>query len=204
MPDPVQTLVILFGLLGLAAAAFHWGSSSLYIDAKQAVAEWLIGLNVIWPLQAAAPWWILTNYPDQNDVMTLLDGTILLGYLTVFAAVIGSFLGGCAALSTLALGRWSWPRFHHLVQSLIPLAGCGVFLGLSMTTVTLLRHDGFDLNFIGALRALMLGGAAAWSLWLGFRIARLYSADASRRLMAMLPLIAAVGTSGAVWATLFW
>jgi hypothetical protein len=133
--------------------------------------------------------------------MTLLDGAILLGYLTVFAGLIGSFLGGCAALSTLALGRWSWPRFHHLVQSLIPLAGCGVFLGLSMTTVTLLRHDGFDLNFIGALRAMMLGAAAVWSLWLGFRIAKLYSADASRRLMALL---AAVGASGAVWATLFW
>ena len=29
--------------------------------------------DIIWPLEQSAPWWILTNYPDQNDVMTLPD-----------------------------------------------------------------------------------------------------------------------------------
>jgi hypothetical protein len=200
----VQTLVILFGLLGLAASAFHWGSSSLYIDVKQALAGWLIGHVVMWPLETAAPWWILTNYPDQNDVMTLLDGTVMIGYMVGLAAALGGLLSGCVALATRALGRWSWVRFHHIVQSLIPLAGCGVFLGLSMTTITLLRNDGFATGFVGPLRGAMLLSAAAWSLWLGWRITARYDRIAIRRIAAMLPLVVAVIASSAVWAALFW
>jgi len=199
----VETLVILFGLLGLAAGAFHWGSSALYIDAKQFAAEWLVEHRWMWPLEATAPWWVLTNDPDQNDVMTLLDGAVLIVYLVLFAALAGGGVGGCVALAARALGPWSSVRFHHLVQSLIPLAGCGVFLGLSMTTVTLLGQNGIVVDFVGALRAAMLIGAAAWSLWLGWRIAGL-TGGTRRRLAAMPPLLAAVAISSAIWASLFW
>ncbi len=202
-PSPVETLVILVGLLGLAAGAFHWGSSSIFIAAKQASAEWLVEHHLMWPLQAAAPWWILTNYPDQSDVMTLLDGTVLISYLLLFAVVVASGVGGSIALATRLLGAWSSARFHHLVQSLIPLAGCGVFLGLSMTTVTLLGQNGIFLDFVSWLRALMLIAASVWSLWLGWRIAGLY-AGGRHRIAAMLPLAVAVGGASAVWASLFW
>ncbi|MFT4276001.1 MAG: 4Fe-4S binding protein [Rhodopseudomonas sp.] len=199
----VDTLVILFGLLGLAAAAFHWGSSSIYIDVKLTVASWLIEHGQTWPLQAVAPWWILTNYPNQSDVMTLLDGAVLIAYLMVFAALTGVVIGGCIAAAARLLGPWSPARFHHLVQSLIPLAGCGVFLGLSMTTVTLLNQNGILLSFVGGLRATLLAGAAFWSLWLGWRIAGVHGRSIAR-LAAMLPLAAAVGTGAAIWTSLFW
>jgi hypothetical protein len=203
-PSMVQTLIILFGLLGLAAGAFHWGSSGLYIAIKQFLAERLIEHGVMWPLHALAPWWILTNYPDQNDVMTLLDGVVLIGYMVLFAVVAGCSIGGCIAVATHLLGSWSSERFHHLVQSLIPLAGSGVFLGLSMTSVTLLRNDGFDLGFIAVLRAAMLIGAAAWSLWLGWRITGLYAGGTVKRIAATTLLALAVATSATLWATLFW
>lgn len=201
---PVQTLLILFGLLGIAAGAFHWGDSGLYIGAKQAIAEWLVEHGVLWPLESAAPWWILTNYPEQNDVMTLLDGAVMIGYILAFAGCIGGFVGACVALATRLLGAWRWARFHHLVQSFIPLAGCGVFLGLSMTTVTLLRHEGFDLGFVGPLRGAMLIGACTWSLWLGWQIAARSGSGVIRRSVAMAPLALAVAGSGTVWAMLFW
>ncbi|MCG6204488.1 4Fe-4S binding protein [Rhodopseudomonas sp. HC1] len=201
--NAVETLVILFGLLGLAAGAFHWGSSSIYIAAKQFSAEWLIEHRLMWPLEATAPWWIFTNYPDQSDVMTLLDGAVLIGYLLLFAALVGIGVGGGVAVATRWLGAWSPARFHHMVQSLIPLAGCGVFLGLSMTTVTLLGQNGIFLDFVAGLRATMLIGAAAWSLWLGWRIAGIY-AGGRRRVAAMLPLAIGVTAAAAVWASLFW
>jgi hypothetical protein len=149
----------------------------------------------MWPVEASAPWWILTNYADQNDVMTLLDGAIVIGYILVVAMFIGSFVGACVALSTRLLGPWSWARFHHIVQSFIPLAGCGVFLGLSMTTVTLLRHDGLDLGFVEPLRAAMLVGACVWSLWLAFRIAALHAETVPRQVLAMFPIGLAVAAS---------
>ena len=200
----VETLLILFGLLGIAAGAFHWAGSGLYIDAKQAIATWLIDHGIVWPVEASAPWWILTNYADRNDVMTLLDGAVMIGYILALALGIGFFTGACVALATRLLGPWSWARFHHIVQSFIPLAGCGVFLGLSMTTVTLLRQEGLDLGLVGPLRAMMLAGASAWSLWLAYRIVSLQAAGVPRRILAMLPIALAVAASAAVWAALFW
>ena len=62
-------------------------------------------------------------------------------------------------------------RFHHLAQTLIPLAGCGVFLGLSALSVTLLRAEGFALQWIGFARIGLLAGAFLWSVlaWLARR-----------------------------------
>ncbi len=43
----------------------------------------------MWPVTAQAPWWLLTNYPEQNDVMTPLDGVVLFAYLLAAALTIG-------------------------------------------------------------------------------------------------------------------
>jgi polyferredoxin len=203
-PRPVETILILFGLLGLAAGAFHWTSSSLYVDVKQSLAEWLIDRGLAWPLEPLAPWWLLTNYPDQNDTLSLLDGAVLVGYMLAAAVGLGGFLFACVAGATRLLARWSTPRLHHLTQSFIPIAGCGVFLGLSSLTVSMLRGEGLALDFVGPLRVFLLAGAGLWSLWLGWQIAKLYAASSLRRVMAMIPLALAVAASCLGWAALFW
>ena len=203
-PKPIETILIIFGLLGLAAGAFHWSSSSLFVDVKQTIAEWLVNHGLVWLLQPMAPWWILTNYPEQNDVLSLLDGAVLVGYIAASTAIVGAAVSGCLAAAVLILGRWSMPRLHHLAQGLIPVAACGVFLGLSSLTVTMLRGEGLALDFVGALRAFLLAGAGIWSLWLGWRIAGLYAKAAAYRIVAMLPIGLGVGVGCAIWATLFW
>ncbi len=79
----------------------------------------------------------------------------------------------CLWLAARSLGPSPGARFHHFAQSLIPIAACGVFLGLSAITVTMLRAEGFELGFVGPLRALLLGGAAIWSIVLAWKIAGL-------------------------------
>ncbi len=201
---PVETWLIVFGLLGLAAGAFHWTSSAWFIDVKQAIATWLVDREVVWPLEPLAPWWILTNYPDQNDVLSLLDGSVLVGYILASSVIIGLSISGCLAASVALLGAWSKQRFHHLAQALIPLAGCGVFLGLSSLTVTMLRAEGLALGFVGVLRALLLGGAGVWSLWLGWQITRRHAPTPLRAWSAMPPFGLAVAVGVYAWATLFW
>lgn len=201
--DPWETALILFGLMGIAVGAFHWVSSPWFIVAKQALATWLIDANVTWPLESSAPWWIFTDYPAQNDVLTLLDGAVLLGYIASTALIMGAGLSLALAAATRAAGCWSWKRFHHFAQALIPLAGCGVFLGLSSLTVTILRADGFRLYWIGDVRAAFLASAAVWSLMLAWRIAG-RSAAGLRRIAATASAGAAIGLGVLSWVLLFW
>ncbi len=201
---PWDTVLIAFGLLGLAAGAFHWSSSDLYIEVKQHLAEWLINHDVTWPLEPILPWWVLTNYPAQNDVLTPLDGTVMVGYIVVTSALVGSLVCAGLALATRVLGPWSSARFHHLAQSLIPIAGCGVFLGLSALTVTMLKAEGIILPGVAILRGLLLAGAGLWCLWLGWQISGRDATPLVRRAMALVPLAGAVGIGILAWASLFW
>ena len=63
------------------------------------------------------PWWLLTNYPAQNDVLTILDGLMLIAYILLTAIVITTALTVLLALATRLSGKWSWLRFHHLAQT---------------------------------------------------------------------------------------
>lgn len=110
----------------------------------------------------------------------------------------------CVAGTTLALGRWSTRRLHHLTQALIPIAGCGVFLGLSTLTVTMLRGEGFALDFVNPLRACLLVGAGVWSLSLGWQLSAYYAKSMVRRLIAMVPFGVAIAAGCASWASLYW
>jgi len=203
-PKPWETMLIVGGMMGIAAGAFHWSASPWFIAAKQSMAAWLVGRDVLWPLEMSAPWWILTNYPARNDVLTLLDGAMLLAYIFATAAVMSAAICAALSLATAALGRWSWPRFHHLAQSLIPLAGCGIFLGLSALSVTLLRGEGLSLAWVDAARMALIAGASLWSLWLAHSIGRRYTASAVRQTASTLAVAVAVATTDVSSALLFW
>ena len=203
-PRPWETALIVFGLMGVAAGAFHWTSSDVYIAAKQWLAERAVGAGVTWPLEALVPWWVLTNYPQANDTMSPLDGVVLVGFIGATALALGGVvLAGLLASARIAGGAGVWRRAHHLAQGLIPIAGCGVFLGLSAITVSMLRAEGLALPFVDALRLAMLAGAAAWSGWFGWRILSL-CASGSRRVVAFAPYTGAVAIGTASWALLFW
>ena len=201
---PVETLLIVFGLMGVAVGAFHWGASPWYVEIKQNLATWLIDHGVMWPLQASAPWWIFTNYPDVNDQLTLLDGALLIFYIAATALAIGALVSACLYAATRCLGPYAPNRYHHLAQSLIPIAACGVFLGLSMTTVSLLRAEGLTFGWLDALRVFLLGGAALWSVVLAWKIAGRWTGDYLRRCAATFSVGLAVSIGVLSWALLFW
>ncbi|HET6378215.1 MAG TPA: 4Fe-4S binding protein [Methylocella sp.] len=203
-PKPWESALIVFGLMGIAAGAFHWSVSPWYVALKQALAGWLVAHDVLWPLTLQPPWWILTDYPSVNDQMTFLDGVVLLAYIGATAAAMGAAVSLCLWLAARSLGPSPSARFHHFAQSLIPMAGCGVFLGLSGITVTMLRAEGFSLAFVDALRATLLGGAAVWSIILGWKIAGLYADRPSRRILASAFTAAASGIGAASWVVYFW
>ncbi len=199
-----DTALVLYGLLGVAIGAFHWTVSPWFVQLKQFLAMWLIDHDVTWPLATNAPWFVLTHYPDQNDVFSWLDGTLIVGYILATAIVYGTVLLALIALAARVLGPWDRKRLHHLTQALIPLAGAGVFLGLSATTVSLLRAEHVALDWVPVVRIAVLTVANAWSAWLGWRIANSYRQRGSAAWAAMVPFVAALAVADSAWWLMFW
>ena len=199
-----QTWLIVFGLQGVAVGAFHWSASPWFVAIRQWLVTWLIDRDIYWPLADNAPWWILTNYPERNDVLTWLDGALLLAYIGATALVWGGVTLALLALAVRVAGTWRNQRLHHLAQSMIPLAGLGVFLGLSAITLTLLRGEGVFLPWINTLRLALLAGANAWSLWLAWCIVRHWGLGMGRALACTTIVLAALAWVDSAWGWLFW
>ena len=166
--SPWDAMLLIFGLLGVATGAFQWSASPWFVRIKQGVAEWLIERDVYWPLGSDAPWWLLTHYPETNDVFTWLDGVLILFYIGATALLIGGSLLLALRLAGWLQGQRAMP--WRLAYGLTPLAGISVFLGLSALTVSLLKAERLDLSWVPGLRAALLVAAVLWSGWLLWRL----------------------------------
>lgn len=199
-----EFLLITFGLGGVAVGAFHWSASPWFVAIKQQLAVWLVNHDALWMLQTSLPWWIFTNYAEQNDVFNLLDGSLLLAYIGVTGLVLGTTQTALLALANRALGPWSTQRLYHLAYALIPLVGCGVFLGLSSLTVSLLRAEHLPVFWANPLRAFLLGGASLWSLWLLNGLVARYATSTAGRVLPLLAGTGAIASVSYAWYLLYW
>lgn len=199
-----ESALVLYGLFGIAIGAFHWSASPWFISAKQFIATWLIERDIMWPFATNAPWWLLTNYPQQSDVFSWLDGALVVSYIMVTAAALGTALTLLFVISNRLLGKWSRARFNHLVQSAIPLAGCGVFVGLSATTISLLRAEHWPVDWANDVRAALLTVMTLWSFWLAWKVIGEHSTSLVQRLLALVPVVGALALVNYAWLLMFW
>ncbi len=194
--------MLLFGVIGLAMGAFQWTVSPWFIDLKQGLAQWLVSHDWLWALQDNAPWWLLTHYPQLNDSFSWLDGFCIVAYLGMSALLMGTSL-----MLLMRLAAWlsdDATAYRPLALTLTPLGAAGLFLGLSATTVKLLRYEGLLLEWVSPVRAALLVAAIAWSLWLGWKRLRSTVASPIRRLPAMACLVLASSLVGYGWWLQFW
>lgn len=204
--DGWQTVLIVFGLMGLAVGAFLWSASPWFVTLKQAEAAWLVDHDIYWPFAQNAPWFILTHYPEVNDSFSWLDASVILVF--IFGAAV--CVGGPAYFGIWAADRWlpmaaragvrrqdgsrlrGSSGVHKLAQGLIPAAGVGVFLGLSATTLSLLRHEGMSTDWAMGVRFALLAAALLWSMRLVWRMAGLRTSSVWNRALALS--LVALGT----------
>ena len=199
-----DTMLVLYGMMGVAIGGFHWTVSPWFVQTKVFLAGWLIDRDVMWPLATNAPWFIFTHYPDQNDVFSWLDGSMVIGYMVLTGLVYGTGLLMLLAAANRCLGVWSTSRMHHLVQAMIPQAGTGVFLGLTATTLTILRNHHLNTAWATDVRLLLLVVANVWSLWLAAQIVARYSPSLVARIGGIAFFAAALALADSAWWLMFW
>ncbi len=193
--------LLLYGVIGLAMGAFQWTVSPWFISLKQAMAEWLVARDIFWPLEANAPWWLLTHYPQLNDAFTWLDGLAISLYLLAASVLLGGSLQLLIHVSSRLAGQT--PAFaRQLLLCLIPLGAAGLFLGLSATTVKLLRYEGLALLWVQPTRAALLLAAIGWCLWLSWRVCA--ALPAPRKAALLLSMALACSLVGYGWWLQFW
>lgn len=197
-----QSRLVSWGMIGVAAGAFHWSASPWLVALKQGVAAWLIERELLWPLAAPGHWWLLTDYPEANDVFTWLDGALLLAYLGATALALGAWANGWLVVAERALKLPGARRV--LALSLTPFAGLTVFLGLFGLTTSQLAAQGITFAWLPWLRALLLCVALGWSGALAHIWIRRQAASAARRLAASAATLAALALPLAAWLVFFY
>lgn len=195
-----EALTLIFGVLGIATAAFQWSSSPWFVQVKTALAGWLIEHDALLLLQDNAPWWLLTHYPAANDLFTWLDGVCILLYLLGGGAVLGLAILACVWLAARLANNpaLSWQR---LSLALVPLAGMGIFLGLSMLTLAHLKAERISLEWVPAARMSLLVLGSGFSAWLGWKL--LAGNPSMRRLRAFAAYMLPIALGDLIWAAAF-
>ena len=199
-PQTSEAILLVFGMLGVAIGAFQWTLSPWFVKLRQATATWMIDRNILWPLDSNAPWWLLTHYEEAGDVFSWLDGGLILAYILAVAFL----LGGIVWLGTIAAARLVRIDWRALSLALVPIAGIGLFLGLSMMTATHLRAEGVTLSWLPAVRAMLLAIGVAWSAWLGLRLIAAPGAGFTRTLLALTIWAAPLVSVAGIWVLMFY
>ena len=195
-----EALMLIFGLIGIATAAFQWSSSAWFVQMKTIAAGWLIEHDAFMLLQDNAPWWLLTHYPRANDVFTWLDGACILAFI-----LGGAIALGLTVLTAVRAAAWlardvtlSWQR---LALALVPVAGMGIFLGLSMLTLSHLKAEKIALDWVPLVRIGVLVLGSGFSAWLGLRL--IVTRLTMRRLLASILFLLPLTLIDWIWVAVF-
>ena len=196
-------LLLVFGLFGIAVGAFQWSASPWFITLKEYLAGWLIDHHLFVLLRDNAPWWLLTHYPETNDVFTWLDGICILIYIGATTLIFGGWIVFMLRSAGWILGRDAIP--WRLAHGLTPLAGISIFLGLFSLTVGMLRAERLEIGWLPGLRAILLAFGLLWSAWLVRRMITAYgNIPAWRQWTAWFAIMAGACIIVASWVLVFY
>ncbi len=197
-----DALTLVYGVLGVATAAFQWTVSPLFLRIKLALADWLVDHEHFALLDNDVPWWLLTHYPEANDTFTWLDGGLILAYLIGGGFLIGSLLliGPAIASRLLKTAGLNWQRFA-IAQA--PLAAASVILGLSMLTVSHLKAEHFWLGWLPYFRITLLTLGCSACLWLVFALILRSTANFGQKALALLSMLIPPVLIGGIWTLVF-
>jgi polyferredoxin len=181
-----DSLLIIFGLCGLALAAFQWPNSFWFAHFRDVLDSWLLAHQITWAFNTNVPWWVFTHYPERGDVFSWVYGFEVLIYILSVGFVMGTILTILTIFSVKMTGPLTLARFNHFSQSLIPLGGMSIFIGLFANTITLLqKYANLGFVWITEFKLILLALATVWSFVLAYKIIKNYTASYTRRALSL-------------------
>jgi len=195
--------LLLYGMIGVAIGAFSWTVSPWFVFFKQKLAVFLVQNGILWPLESGGYWWILTDYPQYNDHFNWLDGFCISLYILGSGVVFGGFLSAALSLIDKLHNKENILK-RHLAQAYLPVAAAGLFLGLTATTLNLLRYSGVPISGVSEIRMVILVGAALWSLSLGRGVLLRYPLSRPRYVACLCLFSATLIPLIGAWWLIFW
>ncbi len=150
------------------------------------------------------PWWLLTHYPDTNDVFSYLDGVSILLYISATTAVIGgSIMAGLWLAGRIIKSETIIP--WHLGYSLTPLASTSVFMGLTALTISMLKAEHITLDWVEPMRiSLMLIGYSWMAYLLWQKTTQINKLQWLQRLSAWVVILVGTIPVGLSWYIMFY
>jgi len=185
-----DSLLIIFGLCGIALGAFQWPNSFWFAHFRDVIDSWFLAHQITWPFNTNAPWWLFTHYPERGDVFSWIFGFEVIAYIVSIGFFIGIISTSLISFASKTTGQLTLARFNHLSQSLIPLGGCSVFIGLFGNTITLLqKYANLGFIWVNDLKYSLLFLATLWSVFLAYGIIKRYTVSYTRRIVSLLIMV---------------
>lgn len=195
-----DSILIIYGLCGLALAAFQWPTSFWFAHFREVIESWLLAHQITWIFNTNAPWWLFTHYPEQGDVFSWIYGFQVIAYIILVGCLLGVISTILISFSVKTTGKLTLPRFNHLSQALIPLGGCSVFIGLLGNTTTLLqKYANIGFIWINEAKYLLLLLATVWSAVLAYQIIKRYTTSFIRKIVSLSFMILNIAIINYSW-----
>ncbi|MBS0349985.1 MAG: 4Fe-4S binding protein [Proteobacteria bacterium] len=185
-----DSLLIIFGLCGLALGAFQWSTSFWFMHYRDIIDSWFLVHQITTVFKTNAPWWLLTHYPERDDVFSWIYGMEVVSYILLIGLFIGAILTSLIGTAVRITGRFSLSQFNHYTLSLVPLAGCSIFIGLLANTTSILqKYANIGFIWVSELKYILLIGTAFWSTLLAYKIVKRYPASHLRQALSLSMMI---------------
>ncbi|MBI4183233.1 MAG: 4Fe-4S binding protein [Proteobacteria bacterium] len=188
----------LFMGTGIALGAFMWLVLPQYQWLRQTVGVWVIDQGWYW-LGRSGPSWLMVVHPEAREVFVWLDFFLIVGWM--LAVMIG-----VAITLTVLAGAASWlagrlgadgslrTRFVELGYQMAPPSMISLLLGLGGDLFNLIPEGPASV-----VKVVLLAGAVAWGIWLGWRILAGMSLGGWRAGIALVPGVTGNLLVAAAW-----
>jgi len=195
-----DSILIIYGLGGLALAAFQWTNSFWFLHFRNVIESWFLAHSIEWVFNTNAPWWVLTHYPERGDVFSWIYGVEILSYILIVGFLLGTINAVLIGVSVKVSGELTLKHFNHLSQSLIPLLASSIFIGLLANTLNMLQKYA-DLGFlqINYFKGGLLFLATCWSGYLAFNIIKQHTSSFMRRFAGFVLMLLVFAVINYTW-----